>query len=68
MARMRERVFALSLAVIFFAVSFGLSFFVIWELYKDNKEAKNVNQQSTASTDATKSQESNMDNKDDNTQ
>ncbi len=54
MARVRERVFALSLAVLFFAFSFALSFFVIWQLYSGHKEAKNVNQQTSSSQDAAK--------------
>ena len=57
MARTRDRIFALILAIMFFAVSFGASFWVIWQLYKDNKEAKNVNQTSdtTSTDDQTKS-------------
>ena len=51
MARTRDRIFALVLAILFFAVSFGASFWVIWQLYKDNKEAKNVNQTTNVSTD-----------------
>jgi FKBP-type peptidyl-prolyl cis-trans isomerase len=51
MARKRDRAFALVLAVMFFAFSFGASFYVIYQLYKDNKEAKNVNQ--VTSTDDT---------------
>jgi hypothetical protein len=48
MARKRDRIFALVLAVLFFAFSFGASFYVIYQLYKDHKEAKNVNQTTTA--------------------
>jgi FKBP-type peptidyl-prolyl cis-trans isomerase len=52
MARTRDRIFALVLAILFFAFSFGASFWVIWQLYKDNKEAKNVNQTTgTTNTD-----------------
>jgi len=63
MARKRDRVFALSLAVLFFVFSFGLSFIVIWQLCKDNHEAKNVNQQQTSSAanDKTANKESTMD-------
>lgn len=43
MARMRDRVIALTLAILFFGVSFAVSFAVIWQLYRDNKEAKVVN-------------------------
>ncbi len=43
MARRRDRVIALILTVVFFVTSFGLSFAVIWQLVKDNKEAKVVN-------------------------
>ena len=42
--RPRDRVIAMVIAIAFFATSFAVSFFVIWELYRDNKEAKNVNQ------------------------
>ncbi|MET0779676.1 MAG: FKBP-type peptidyl-prolyl cis-trans isomerase [Candidatus Saccharimonadales bacterium] len=57
MARKRDRIFALVLAITFFAFSFGASFYVIYQLYKDNKEAKNVNQ--TASIDDTTNPQSN---------
>ena len=50
MARKRERIIALIIAALFFAVSFGTSFLVLWQLYKDNKEAKNVNQQTSTGT------------------
>lgn len=50
MARTRERVIALGLAVLFFVFSFALSFIVIWQLYKGNKEAKDVNQQSSTNS------------------
>ena len=43
MARTRDRVIALTMAILFFGVSFALSFGVIWQLVKENKEAKNVN-------------------------
>jgi FKBP-type peptidyl-prolyl cis-trans isomerase FkpA len=43
MARTRDRIIALTIAILFFGVSFALSFAVIWELYKNNKEAKTVN-------------------------
>jgi len=43
MARRRDRIVAIILTVLFFVTSFGLSFVVIWQLYKDNKEAKTVN-------------------------
>lgn len=42
--RPRDRIIALVIAVAFFATAFATSFFVIWELYRDNKEAKTVNQ------------------------
>jgi len=41
--RRRDRVFALVLAGLFFVFSFSLSFLVIWQLYKDHKESKTVN-------------------------
>lgn len=50
MARTRERVVALGLAVLFFVFSFALSFIVIWQLYKGNKEAKDVNQQNASTS------------------
>lgn len=50
MARKRDRVIAITLAVIFFVVSSATSFYFIYELYKDNKEAKTVNQQDSATT------------------
>ena len=62
MARTRERVFALSLAVLFFVFSFALSFVVIWQLYKGNKEAKDVNELSTStSASASNNKESKVD-------
>lgn len=48
MARTRDRIIALVLAVLFFGTSFALSFIVIWQLFKDNKEAKTVNQDSSS--------------------
>jgi FKBP-type peptidyl-prolyl cis-trans isomerase len=55
MARRSDRIIALVIAITFFATSFTLSFFVLWELYKDNKEAKTVNQPtSTNSNDEPK--------------
>ena len=44
MVRRRDRIIALVIAIAFFGTSFALSFAVIWQLYKDNKEAKTVNQ------------------------
>ncbi|HSW98590.1 MAG TPA: FKBP-type peptidyl-prolyl cis-trans isomerase [Candidatus Saccharimonadales bacterium] len=37
-------------AILFFGFSFAASFAVIWQLYKDNKEAKAVNNPSTSVT------------------
>ncbi len=51
MVRRRDRIIALVIAVAFFATSFALSFFVIWELYSGNKEAKTVNQPNSNTTD-----------------
>lgn len=48
--RPHQRVFALVVAILFFAFSFAASFTVIWQLYKDNKEAKTVNQTSATDT------------------
>lgn len=57
MARRRDQIFALVIAIAFFVTSFALSFLVIWQLYKDNKEAKTVNptSSSSASKDVTAS-------------
>lgn len=44
MARSRDRVIALVLAIVFFATSAGVSVLVILQLFQDNKEAKTVNQ------------------------
>lgn len=54
MARRADRIIALVIAVTFFATSFTLSFLVIWQLYKDNKQAKTVNQSSNSAKDAPK--------------
>lgn len=54
MAHRADRVIALVIAITFFATSFTLSFLVIWQLYTDNKESKNVNQ-----TNATPSENTN---------
>jgi FKBP-type peptidyl-prolyl cis-trans isomerase len=57
MARKRDRIFALILAGLFFVFSFGASFYVIWQLYKDNHEAKTVNQQNTSNQSASNLQQ-----------
>jgi len=44
MVRTRDRVIALVIAVAFFATSVATSVFFIIDLYKGNKQAKNVNQ------------------------
>lgn len=49
MARKRDRIFALFGAALFFITSFGLSFAVIWQLYKDG----HGNKTNTATTTAT---------------
>lgn len=51
MARRRDQVIAMVLAITFFVFSFAASFYVIWELYRDNKEAKTVNQQNATTSD-----------------
>lgn len=48
--RPRDRIIALVMAILFFATSFAVSIFVIWQFYVDNKEAKTVNQDNTANT------------------
>jgi FKBP-type peptidyl-prolyl cis-trans isomerase len=56
MARTRDRIIALVIAVAFFATSFAVSFLVILQLIKDNKEAKIVDQSSnSAAADAQQS-------------
>lgn len=52
--RPHQRVFALVIAILFFAFSFAASFAVIWQLYKDNKEAKTVNNPTSSTTDTSK--------------
>ncbi len=47
--RPHQRVIAAIIAVLFFAFSSALSVLVIWQLVKDNKEAKNVNQPTSSS-------------------
>lgn len=44
MVRTRDRVIALVIAIAFFATSVATSVFFIVDLYKGNKQAKNVNQ------------------------
>ena len=58
MARTRDRIIALTIAIFFFATSFAVSFLVIWQLYRDNKEAKTVNQSSSDTSSADKAQQS----------
>jgi FKBP-type peptidyl-prolyl cis-trans isomerase len=53
----RQRVFALVIAILFFAFSFAASFAVIWQLYSDNKEAKTVN--NTSGSNSTSNTSSN---------
>lgn len=50
MARKRDRAFALFGAILFFATSLGLSFAVIWQLYKDGHQESNKQTSSTASS------------------
>lgn len=47
MARTRDRIIALVIAIAFFGTSFAISILVIVQLFKDNKEAKTVNQNSS---------------------
>ena len=48
MVRRRDRIIAMVIAIAFFGTSFALSFLVIWQLFKDNKEAKTVNQDNSS--------------------
>ncbi len=41
MAKSTQRAFALSLAILFTITTVGFSGFVIWQMYQENKEAKN---------------------------
>ncbi len=50
MARKRDRAFALFGAILFFATSLGLSFAVIWQLYKDGHQDSSKQTSSTASS------------------
>jgi FKBP-type peptidyl-prolyl cis-trans isomerase len=52
MAQRHVQVFAMILAIVFFVSSFAISFFVIVQLFNDNKEAKTVNQSSDNSSAA----------------
>lgn len=54
MARTRDRIIALIIAIAFFATSFAVSFLVIWQLVKDSKEAKVDTSTSTNIQDANK--------------
>jgi FKBP-type peptidyl-prolyl cis-trans isomerase len=49
MARKRERIFAISLAVLFFVTSFGFSFLVIWEDHVNNESSNNTTNQTSSS-------------------
>lgn len=51
MVRKRDRVIALVIAIAFFATSVATSVFFIIDLYKGNKEAKNVNQTNNNAND-----------------
>lgn len=55
--RPRDRIVAIVIAILFFAFSFSLSFLVIWQLYKDHKEAKTVNNNPTSTQDTPASQD-----------
>ncbi|HSX33822.1 MAG TPA: FKBP-type peptidyl-prolyl cis-trans isomerase [Candidatus Saccharimonadales bacterium] len=50
--RPHQRVVAMVIAILFFAFTFAGSFLLIWQLYKDNKEAKTVNNSATSKTQA----------------
>lgn len=43
MARKRDQIIALTLAVVFFLTSFGVSFFVVWELFSKKETTLNQN-------------------------
>lgn len=49
MARKRDRAFALTMAVLFFATAFGFSFFVIWQMVSSNKNSSSQSGSNTAS-------------------
>jgi FKBP-type peptidyl-prolyl cis-trans isomerase len=50
MARTRDRVIALTMAILFFATSVGVSVLVLWQIFADNKEAKTMNQADAANS------------------
>ncbi|HSX36023.1 MAG TPA: FKBP-type peptidyl-prolyl cis-trans isomerase [Patescibacteria group bacterium] len=60
----RQRIVAALIAILFFVFSFGLSFVVIWQLYKNNKEAKNVNDSSSSQSNQTTPANKTSDNSD----
>lgn len=60
MARKRDRAFALFGAILFFATSFALSFAVVWQMYKDGKDAPKTN---TATTQQKEDSKVNNENK-----
>lgn len=50
MVRTRDRIIIIIITVAFFATSFAVSFFVILEIVRDNKEAKQMDQSSSSAT------------------
>jgi FKBP-type peptidyl-prolyl cis-trans isomerase FkpA len=56
--RPHQRVVALIIAVLFFGFSFAASFAVIYQLYKDNKDAKVVEDKNTANLNTQSQQQS----------
>lgn len=54
--RPRQRVVALVIAILFFGFTFAASFAVIWQLYKDNKGSKTVNNSTTSGSQSAASQ------------
>jgi FKBP-type peptidyl-prolyl cis-trans isomerase len=53
MARKRDRIFALTLAIVFFITAFGFSFWVIWELVYGNNADNNSTNNTTTQTPPT---------------
>lgn len=52
MARKRDRIFALTLAIVFFMTAFGFSFYVIWQIH--SSDASNSSNNSTNNSSSTK--------------
>ncbi|HUD10681.1 MAG TPA: FKBP-type peptidyl-prolyl cis-trans isomerase [Candidatus Saccharimonadales bacterium] len=52
MARKRDRAFAMTMAILFFATAFGFSFYVIWSLTHQNNSSSSSNASSQSAANA----------------